>query len=96
MDVPSALLLTLPENFPAMEAICQDMQVETVVVSGYPGYGFFLEDECQAVVDFMVNNDLTFCLLKTSQPVAVSQPPPVPENTPEKPDPRGEPDGASS
>ena len=95
MDVPCAILLSLPEYFEVLEALCANMQVESVVVSGYPGYGFFLEAECQTVVDYMVNNGHIFRLLRCSQPIAETpEPPPVPENTPEKSEPRGEPDGA--
>ena len=50
------VFISLPENFPVLEAICGDMDVKTVMVTGYPGYGFFQEEDCKAVVDYMVSN----------------------------------------
>jgi hypothetical protein len=94
------VITTTTGNFQALEAICslEDMDVVTVEIAGFPGYGFFVESEYKIVVDYLVNNGLLFSLYCLAPITNGTQPPPppVPESSPESLGPRGRPDGACS
>ena len=82
MEVPSVIILTIPVNYQALEAFCANMDVVSVEIAGYPGYGFFEEGEYKAVRDFLVNNGFMFTLLQVRPTEGLM--PQVPDNSPEK------------
>ena len=80
MEVPSVIILTIPVNYQALEAFCANMDVVSVEIAGYPGYGFFEEGEYKAVRDFLVNNGFMFTLLQVRPTKGLT--PQVPDNSP--------------
>ena len=89
MDTPIAIFITLNVNMQVLEVLCQNMDVVTMEVGGYSGYGFYHKTELNCVVDIFNNNAFWYRLYRGMTPTADGPTPPC--NTPES---RDGPDGA--
>ena len=68
METPRHIILVEPIIFPALEEFCGGMDVTNVLVYGFPGFGFFDEDEVHEAIDFLVGRGMTFRLLSDATP----------------------------
>ena len=64
MDMPIAIFITLNVNMEVLEALCQNMDVVTMEVGGYSGYGLYHQAELICVVDFFNNNSIWYRLYR--------------------------------